>query len=191
MPISWIRENLAGAWAVMNGDSAGLTRLDTSIEGFWKSFGAIVLVLAFSLPVLLAEPALLAENATGEPPAAGPTALRFVAVAVDWVAFPLLFALLARPLGLASQFVPYIACRNWSSVIVAGVYGAVLLPYVAGLLPAAVVPYLLFAVFGLALRFSYMVARTALGVPAGLAIPIVILEVLVSLVVEFTIGRVG
>ncbi|MYZ49030.1 hypothetical protein [Propylenella binzhouense] len=175
----------------MNGDAAGLRILDISVEGFWRSFAAILFVVLFSLPVLVAEPTLLAGEGGQATATRAPMLLQIVAILVDWVAFPLIFAALARPLGLGGQYVPYIVGRNWSSVIVSGIYAAVLVPYLLGVLPAGIVPYLLFAVFGLALRFSYLVARIALGVPASLAVPIVVLEVLVSLVVEFTLGRSG
>ena len=43
--LAYLRDNLAGAWQVMLGRPEGLNRLDTSLEGFWRSFAAIVLVV--------------------------------------------------------------------------------------------------------------------------------------------------
>ena len=53
--IRYIGENLAGAWAVMRGRREGLARLDLSIEGFWRSFAAIVLLIPFAFLAWLSQ----------------------------------------------------------------------------------------------------------------------------------------
>ena len=52
-------------------------------------------------------------------------------------------------------------------------------------------PFLLFAAIALALRFSYVIARTTLAVSAGVAIPLVILDLLISLTVWTVVDRIA
>ena len=181
-----LRDNLAGAWAVMRGRADGLTRLDLSLEGFWRSFAAIVLLAPFALLALISQQRL--AEAAGEGPAGG-LGLEAVALVVDWFAFPLVFAALARPLGLGARYVPFIVARNWASVLIAAMVAVVHAAHVVGLVPPQFAQFLLFAAIVVALHFSYMIARTALGVPMGLAAPIVVLDLLISITVWAVVDR--
>ena len=180
-----VRDNLAGAWALMNGRPEGIGLLDLSIGGFWRSFAAVVLILPFAVLALIGERSLLAAGGETVPELTGAVLLwRGLAVLGDWIAFPLVFGLLARPLGLSGNYVPFIIARNWGSVIAVASAGLVHALLVLGVVPQAAVPFLLVIVLGLALRFAYCIARLTLGVPMSLAIPVVVLDLVVSLVVE-------
>lgn len=187
-----LRENFAGAWAIMRGRPEGLARLDLSLEGFWRSFAAILLLVPFALLALISQQRLVA--ASGEAPGAlsgGGLAVEAVALLADWFTFPLVFALLARPLGLGARYVPFIVARNWAAVIIAAMVAVVHAMHVLGLVPSPVAPFLLFAAIALALRFSYVIARTTLAVSAGVAIPLVILDLLISLTVWTVVDRIA
>jgi hypothetical protein len=187
--LDYIRSNLAGAWQVMLGRPEGLRQLDISLDGFWRSFGAIVLILPFTMLTLLSlrQSAATAEEAPA-PFAGSDIALEGVALIVDWIAFPLVFALLARPLGLGANYVPFIITRNWASVIVAAIGGSVHALNIVGLAPVALVQFLLLAVLVIALRFAYVIARVALDASFALALPVVALDFLISLVVWSAFG---
>ena len=75
------------------------------------------------------------------------------------------------------------------SVIIAAMVAVVHAAHVVGVVPSQFAPVLLFAAVVVALHFSYMIARTALGVPMGLAIPIVILDLLISMTVWALVDR--
>ena len=182
-----LASNLAGAWAIMRGRADGLTRLDLSLEGFWRSFAAIVLLAPFAVLALISQQRLAA--AAGEDPATGGLGLEAVALLVDWLAFPLVFAILARPLGVGGRYVPFIVARNWASVIIAAMVAVVHGAHVLALVPSQFAPVLLFVAVAVALRFSYVIARTTLGVPVAVAIPIVVLDLLISLTVWATLDR--
>jgi hypothetical protein len=179
-----IRDSLSGAWAVMNGDADGLARLDLTIGGFWRSFGAIALILPLALVALTSERTLLAEAGEPLPPFdAALLATRLAALGLDWIAFPVLLALIALRIGVAAHYVPFVVALNWSSVWVSAFYAVPSLLHVLGVLPAGLVQLLLLAFFVLAVRFYYLVARTALQAPPALAIPIVLVQFLISLVI--------
>ncbi len=185
-----IRENLAGAWMVMNGNPAGLARLDISVNGFWRSFAAIFLLAPYLVLGFIdqgklresSDPALAAI-------ASDNVALQLVATGVDWLIFPLVFALLARPLGVGERYVPFIVARNWAAVIASGFFAIVTVAHLLGIASDAALPYLLIVVLGVTLRFSYLLIRTTLGVPVAVAVPIVFLDILLSLVVQVGFAR--
>ena len=180
--IAYVRENLAGAWEVMLGRPQGLARLDTSIEGFWRSFGVIVLVAPLALLSFLSEEPPAVEGAQVTAPT-GSLPLFAVAVMFDWVSFPLIFTFVARAFDLGSRYVPFIVARNWSSVIVGAMVAVLDVLYLFGIVPSAVMPFAVLGALAVALRFSYVIARTVLGVSMAVALPIVVLDYLVSLTI--------
>jgi hypothetical protein len=188
--LACIRDNLVGAWLVMLGRPEGMQRMDLSLSGFWRSFAAIIALVPLAGLELVSERRIAME--AGEAPGAltsSDLVVQAVALAADWVTFPIVFALLARPLGLGGRYVPFIVARNWASVLIAAMVSAVHAVHVIGVLPSLLASVLLFAAFALALRFSYVIVRTTLGVPPGAALPIVILDVLISLTILTAAGR--
>jgi hypothetical protein len=187
--VAYVRDNLVGAWQVMFGRADGLNRLDTSLEGFWRSFGVIVLLAPFAAVSLISERTLTVEAA---PPEAMPTGSFLpygLALLVDWFAFPLLFALVARAFGLGARYVPFIVARNWASVIIAAMVAVVHALHLIGILSSALTPYLLFVLVAVALRFSYVITRMTLLVSMTMALPIVVLDLLTSLVIWSAFDR--
>ena len=140
--LNYIADNLAGAWAVMLGRRDGLARLDQSVEGFWRSFAAILLLIPFAVLALLSQRQMMAAvgpDSASEVPADG-FGFEMIALAVDWVMFPIVFAGLARPLGLASRYVPFIVARNWSAVILSAMLAPVHAFHIVAILPSSYVP---------------------------------------------------
>ncbi len=183
-------DNLSGAWAIMRGRPEGLGRLDLSVEGFWRSFGAIVLVLPFAVLAWLSQS--LFPPAPGELPADVTRAgmlLQGIGLLVDWLAFPIVFAVLARPVGLSGRYVPFIVARNWATVLISAGVAAIHALHLLRLLSSDLVPLLLLVAFGINLRFAYVVARTTLQAPISLALPIVIFDFLLSLTIWAAIDR--
>jgi hypothetical protein len=185
--LNYLQDSLAGAWTIMRGRREGLARLDLSIEGFWRSFGAIVLLIPFAALALLSQQRMVeaAGDAVDTPGdlSGGGIGVEAVAFLADWVIFPLVFAALARPLGLGDRYVPFIVARNWSAVILAAMLAVVHAVHVLGIVPSSLAPFLLIGALAVALRFSYVVAKTALDVPVGVALGVVVLDFLISLMV--------
>lgn len=185
-----IAENLFGAWQVMTGRAEGLNRLDTSLQGFWRSFAAVILVVPFAMLALLSqEPLAVEAGVEAQQWTGNRLALEGFALLCDWFAFPLVFAAVAPPFGLGSRYVPFIVTRNWASVIVAAIMGAAHALHLLGILPTSILAYVLIAVIAVALRFTYVVARTTLAVSMGMALPIVMLDFLLSLTIWSAFNR--
>lgn len=182
--------NLSGAWDVMNGRVEGLRKLDITIDGFWRSFGAVVLILPVAVIAMASERVALSNMGhEGAALTGGYMVLRFIAVIVDWLAFPAILALFARPMGIATHFVPYIVARNWAAVLIAGLFAVPHLFHALGILPTGMLSFILLGLFALAVWFSYIIVRTALQVPPVLAVPVVILEIVGGFVIELGFDR--
>ncbi|TDI55813.1 MAG: hypothetical protein E2O93_06990 [Alphaproteobacteria bacterium] len=182
--------NLSGAWDVMNGRVEGLRKLDITIDGFWRSFGAVALILPVAVIAMASERVALSNMGhEGAALTGGYMVLRFIAVIVDWLAFPAILALFARPMGIATHFVPYIVARNWAAVLIAGLFAVPHLFHALGILPTGMLSFILLGLFALAVWFSYIIVRTALQVPPVLAVPVVILEIVGGFVIELGFDR--
>ena len=189
-PFTNLPANLSGAWDVMNGRTEGLRKFDLTIDGFWASFGAIGLILPVALIALASERVIL-PAVGGEAVAltGGYVVLRLIAVIVDWLVFPAILALLARPMGIATRYVPYIVARNWAAVLVAAMFAVPHLFHALGVLPTGMLSFILLILFGIAVWFAYIIVRTAMQVPPVLAIPIVVLELASGLFIELFFSR--
>ena len=190
--LNYIRANVSGAWAVMNGQSEGLGRLDLSIEGFWRSFGVIILILPLIVIAMFGERSIVAHVQAEVPPlTGGRIAYNLAVIVFDWLAFPTVFAVLARVLGLSHRYGRFIIARNWATLVTAAIATPVYLLHLAGVLPPTVVPLVLLIVLGVSLRFAYLIARIALDVPVSLALPIVLVDFLLSILIQGLLGSGG
>ena len=181
--LTYIRDNLAGAFEIMLGRPDGLAKIDVSLEGFWRSFGAFVLVLPFALLALVSQSRLATLNAESPAVAGHSLGIELAILLVDWLAFPLLFALIARPLGLGPRYVPFIVARNWATVVIGAMMATIHAAFLVGILPGQVTIYVLIAFIAVALRFSYVIARIALDVSKRTALPIVVADFLLSMTI--------
>ena len=187
--VAYLRDNLTGGWQVMLGRSAGLGRLDTSIEGFWRSFAAGLLLIPFSVLSILSQHLFYRNDSLPDSLTGGSNVLYAFPLLLDWIAFPLAFALLAPTFGLAARYVPFIVARNWSSIVFAPFAVVVDILHLIGVLPSPALPLAALIATAIGLWFSYVVARTALAVSVAMAAPIVLLDFLISTIIWLAFDR--
>ncbi len=186
MPLSvYIQRAIFGAWRLALYDRSGAQWFDVSINGFWRSFIAAIIVAPFY--------ALLVASSQGAQDAGEALPdISFGAHAVDyivgWALFPLVMVFICRLLDLGARYVPFIIAYNWSQVIVI----MVLLPanYLAehalssgedgGALPALLTLCVTVAL----LFYQWFVARVMLTAPHFTAAGIVVLDILLSVVID-------
>jgi hypothetical protein len=187
-----IQRSLTGAWHIFLGRPDAMRAFDTSSNGFWRSFRAIVLIAPLYFLTALADwQATVATMPEGALPF-GPGAFwtsKTILLGLDWVTLPILLAWLAGFLGIKDRYTGFIVARNWSTVVAVAPFGAIALLDLIGFLPGetVLIPSLVALVF--ALRLSYMVARTALNAPVEVAIGYVVFDFLVSLAIVRILGR--
>ncbi len=173
-----IVRSVQAAWFLARGDTRGLAGFDFSVDGFWKSFAA-ALVVAPAYALVLVDQYRYAgwpENTWGAALA------ELVSFAVGWVAFPLAAIPLTRLLGLSGRYVPLIVANNWSAVIQVALYTAVVV--FGALLPAEMRTLALFTATIMVLVYQWFVIRTALATTGLTAFGLVVIDVLLSITVS-------
>lgn len=187
-----IHRSLAGSWQLFMGRAEGMRAFDVSIDGFWRSFGVIVLLCVPYAITVVAEQRIIDEEATlvlGDFSQQAYVLAKAIGFVLDWVCYPVLVALLARPLAISAHYVPYIVARNWTSAIAILPYVVPALLYNFGLISATTTMFLTLVAIGFVLRYRYVVARIALHAPVGLAIGLVVLDTVLSFVIGTAVNR--
>jgi len=182
---------LTGSWRLILGDERAMAWFDTSIGGFWRSFAAMILCLPVPLLDLSAQRLLPMADRVGPAAMEGPLywLVGLVAYGLTWIVFPIALVLLARPLGIARVFVPYMVARNWTTLLAAVPGFVVTLAWYFGLLPLEALGPLNLVALGFALYCSWQATRIACAAPAGLTGGLVALDFLLSLVVYTAADR--
>jgi len=186
------RAGIEAAVAVLLGKPGALGRFDVSLDGFWRSFAAILLVLpSFAVSLLAIWHGQMEQLPADvvDLPWVSFVAEKLVALGLDWVALPVVLALIAGRLGLSGRYVPFIIARNWAAPVVSALYAVPALIYAAGIINAEIAAVLSLPVVVVALHYLYRIARQALGVPISMAIGVVVLDILLGLLISGTVSR--
>jgi hypothetical protein len=188
-----VRRGLTGAWGLFLGKREAVRLFDTSFTGFWRSFLAVILVLPIYVLYVGAERRMILSELPDSLafPEAAFAFTRLVALALDWVAFPLAAALLARPLGFANHYVRLIVAFNWGGPIVSVIVALPAILFAFDMIPEAAAQILLLASLVLTIRYRFITARAALDSGISLAAGLVALEFLLSLVLGELLGRIA
>jgi len=178
--LSEILRALYGAYRLARFDAAGLTFLDATPGGFWKSFFAAVLVAPLYA-------VLLAVRLRADLPDV--TVARFLAIesiayVIGWVLFPLVMAAVARLIDRERHYIRYIVAYNWASVWQNAIYLPVAILAVAGTLTGGAGGLLALGALVVVLVYAWFVARTALDIPGPLAVPLVALDVVLGVMLN-------
>jgi hypothetical protein len=182
MTPSWseISFGVFGAWRLFRLDPKGMTYFDTSLEGFWKSFFAAVLVAPAYAIILAIE---LSDAETIAHPASI-VIIQTLAYVISWLAFPLASFYVIQKMGRASRFVGYIVAFNWSSVIQLAIFLPFSLLAVSGVLPDPITNLIGLAAFIVIMGYKWFITRTALDITGPPAVGLVLLSVVIDLIVR-------
>lgn len=172
--------SLYGAWRLARLDAQGIDLFDKTPAGAMRSFWAAVLVA----PMYAAVTTMLPR---ARPDAGGGLhgmLVETIAYVVSWVAYPVVAEQLTRSMGCRERFEGYLSAYNWSMVL----QNAALLP-LAGLTALAVLPadfmQILWMVATVAIMgYVWFIARTALEVGAFTAAGLVLLDELLSMLID-------
>jgi hypothetical protein len=176
-----IVRSLTAVWLLFLDRRDAIKLFDASIEGFWKSFQAIILVAPiYAVSVVADQQAYVALLPPGAFDAAAYYTTRIVTFVLEWVTLPILLALLAPFLGIRSGYAAYIVARNWAMVLTSIPFAALSLLDLTGLFPGEAILFPAGVALAISLRISYLAARRALSVPIDMAIAFVVLDLLIS-----------
>jgi hypothetical protein len=177
-----VLRSLNGAWRLAWLDRSGMRYFNLTVEGFWRSFFAAVLV-APGYALLVAQKLL---GRSEEFSAVWALVVEITAYVVIWAAFPAVAVVLTQLLGLARNYSALIIAVNWAAVIqIAAFLVAVGLAFVVPPLGSL----LLTLATGAILFYQWFVIRTALETTGGLALVLVLVDLLVNLAINLSAER--
>lgn len=181
---------LSAAWRLFLNDPRGMAGFDLSVNGFWRSFGAIVPMAPFYFVAFLAERQMRLADPEQE---AFSNATFFmaktVAVAIDWVAFPIVLALFARQLGIGRSYAGFIIARNWASLLIIIPDSILAAIFGLGILGQEITGFISLAFLVIFLRFRFLIARIALGASIIFALGVTLADFLFGLVITAGFNR--
>jgi hypothetical protein len=169
-----VLSGLYGAYRLAYFDAAGMAHFNLTVEGFWRSFFAAVLVApayAILVGMQLAASAeefnfallLLTEG---------------IGYVLAWCAFPLVAIVLTRLLGLDRNYVALIVAVNWSSVLQTGAFLAVVLLGV--IMPQGLGTFLVTLTTLAILIYQWFVIRTSLQSTGGIALMLLLVDLVIT-----------
>jgi hypothetical protein len=176
---------LYGAYLLARLDPSGMDYFNRSIDGFWRSFAAALLVAPPFFAIILMRNG---EAYSGVDPAWF-LIVEAVRYAVGWVVFPIIMVLVARFLSLSHVYVDFIVAYNWCQVPIVFVFLPVAALSALGILPAGLTALINLGFFILVYVYLWFVARTALDVEWYVALAVVGLELITTLFIEYSIGN--
>lgn len=170
-----------GAYRLCRFDAQGLAYFNASREGFWRSFFAAVLVApaAFLITALHVDKAAIH---------AGPLRIALIeglAYVILVFAYPVTVFPLCRLLDREANYITYVIAYNWAGVIQMLLVLPFALLAASGVLPSTVANLAWLAVNGVTLAMLWYIAKAALRVPAGMAVALVTIDLVIGLVVDW------
>lgn len=180
IPAVEVARSLYGAYRLARFDPSGMDFFNKTPDGFWRSFFAAAIVA----PVYGAF--LVARFATGEvtAPAARFMAVEIIAYVVSWVLYPILMASLARVLDRENRYMEYIIAYNWAGVLQNALFLPVAMLQMTSGPAADATRFLSLIALAYILAYIWFVARTALRIPALTAAGLVILDMVLSVLLN-------
>jgi hypothetical protein len=173
---------LYGAYRLAWFDVSGMTFFNLTVEGFWRSFFAAVLVApAYAVLVGMRVP-------VAELNIALVFLIESIGYVLAWCAFPLVALALTRLLGLDRNYVALIVAHNWSAVLQMAAFLAVVL---LGVIVPAALGTLLVTVTTIAiLVYQWFVIRTSLRTSGAMALMLLLVDLVITSMISAGADRV-
>jgi len=177
---------LFGAYRLAHLDPTGLQYFNATVEGFWRSFLAALIVAPGYIILIGLELGQLPEATSLD--WGGIALVQAIAYVVNWTAFPLAMYYLTGRIGRQDAYVGYIVAYNWASVL----QMAVMLPAVAlqAMLPEGVGGLIVLPVVAITAAYQWFIARTALRIGGGAAAGVVGLDFALSFTTAYIAMRI-
>lgn len=166
---AYINRSLDAAFALVLRDKRAWDKFDLSVEGFYRSFLAILIVAPLNIVTdIIATGVVNVERIKQGKPALievyGFAEIMFstITFTVQWMIFPLAMIFVLRFLGLSQRYAPLIVAHNWGTIVVYLFSMIPFLLYAAGIVAANDVMGLYMFAMVFTLYYRYYIAETAL-----------------------------
>lgn len=184
-----IVRSLFAAWRIARFDANAMSYFNLSLEGFWRSFTAALIVLPFILLMSTvqfgesdATAALQASPSTEEGSSLlGGLIFETIKFVCIWAAWPLLMIPVSRFFGLSANYVPYIIAANWGAVLQAALLLTAQFILFSQIFPSQFASLLFIMAYVTALYYSYLIARAGLQCDVLTGIGLVVLNTVVEI----------
>ena len=197
--LAYVNRSLDAAFDLVMRDRRAWDKFDLTVEGFYRSFAAFLIVLPMNIVADLISVQVTADErirqgkeAVEQAYGVGDALFSTVALAVQWTIFPLVMILVLRFLGLAHRYAPLIIAHNWGTIIVYLFNMPAFLLFAAGIISADDAIGLNLITLVLTLYYRYYTAETALdagwSVAASTALMGFVLQVYFALGLSFAAG---
>ena len=175
-----VTRSIYGVWRLALLDASGFAWLNVSIDGFWRSFFAAVLVapLYVLIQIMGGSPDVAADDLGSV------VLVKGVGYALSWIAFPVVMLFLSRMFALSDFYVGYIIAVNWSATIQMAAFFLVVALTAGGIVPAGLGALLITVVTAALLFYQWFIARVALKVGALTAAGLVAIDVLLGVFIN-------
>lgn len=175
-----ISVSLYAAYRLARFDASGMAFFGASTEAAWRSFFAAVLVAPFYAALLAFRYMGMGEELDTLQFAAA-EAIGYV---ISWTAYPVLMASVTQILGCRQRLIGYITVYNWSMVLQNAVFLPIGLLSVTNVLPEQAAGFLWLVAMVLVLAYLWFIARTALMISAFSALAVVVLDLVLSFLIN-------
>ncbi|MCH8808927.1 MAG: hypothetical protein IH993_03710 [Proteobacteria bacterium] len=176
-----------GAWRLARRDPGAMTYFERTVEGFWKSFFAAVIVAPGYALILLFD----LSHVEIEAGALRIFLVQSCAFVIGWTAFPVAVHHVCEVIDKKEAFIGYVVAFNWGKVIQIAVFLPAIGLIATGILSEETGLFVRWIVSLLILGYMWLIARTALGVSAMGAVGFVVLDLVIDLIIHaVTLGMI-
>ncbi len=168
----------AGGWRILI--AAGMAYFDKTVEGFWRSFFAALLVAPLYA-------VMLGLRYSTNSQSNGPMLyglIEAISYLISWFAYPVVMLSLTEALNCRNRFVGYMVAYNWSLVLQNCVLVPVALLGNLTFIGPDIATTVWFVAVVAVLVYLWFISRVGLGVPPLTAVGIVSIDILLSLMIS-------
>jgi hypothetical protein len=175
-----VSRGIYGAWLLARKDAKGVFLFDNTVEAFWRSFWAAGVALPLYGILLV----LRNSGATiGVAPGAA-LLIHSIAYVLGWIAFPFAMFHVARMFDRQHWYCRYIAAYNWAVVLQLSLMMLVSSIVATGIFSSAIGTALTVGTVLAVLTYQGFIARVALQATIPGAVGIVLLDLVLSLMID-------
>lgn len=168
-----IVSSLYGAYRLAWFDENGISYFNISVEGFWRSFFAAVILAPFYM-MSIGQDFMTVDGGFS----LWAALVHLITYVVSWVLFPLVAFFATDLLGLGHRFTALVVAVNWSSVLIFGVLTIAI--GLAALVQQSLADFALVLLTAALIVYHWFVIKTALETTAPLAIAFVLFNFLLG-----------
>jgi len=179
-----VASSIYGAFRLASLHEDGMGLFNRTLDGFWRSFFAAVLVAPGYLAVALLEPDGGVSLSTHDAIVTG------LAYVIGWVAFPVAMIPVARMLEREGRYIGYIVAYNWAAVPQMLLFVGVEVVVQGLALGTGTGALIRAAAFLAILAYYWFIARTALAIAGFAAAGVVGLDMVLTLMISAVAGGV-